>query len=164
MRGSTVISDDVLLNTVELTAEDADGSTFIQHYHLTGSTRNQSVTLLIDSLLTRLNDQQQCSCTVVSHSVGEARLLILLMNIASRLMDDGRVDVIRNMRRLQSSLGGPLSRRRMSAYVWSSPSDDWNLQFMSTHKNITLNRCIISTYLTCFISFFAHAQSIHCVW
>ncbi|XP_046553387.1 receptor-type tyrosine-protein phosphatase epsilon-like [Haliotis rubra] len=107
MRGSTVIPDDVLLNTVELTAEDADGSALIQHYHLTGSIRNQSVNLLIDSLLTRLNDQQQCSCTVVSHSVGEARLLILLMNIASRLMDDGRVDVIRNMRRLQSSLGGP---------------------------------------------------------
>ncbi|XP_067678684.1 uncharacterized protein [Haliotis asinina] len=107
MRDSTLISDNVVLNTVELTAEGADDSTLIQHYHLTGSTRDQNVTLLIDSILTRLNDQQQCCCTVVSHSESEARLLILLVNIASRLEDDGKVDVIRNMRRLQSSLGGP---------------------------------------------------------
>lgn len=38
----------------------------IQHYHLTGSTRDPSVTLLIDSLLTWTSDPQRGSCTMVS--------------------------------------------------------------------------------------------------
>ncbi|XP_048255868.1 uncharacterized protein LOC124120826 isoform X2 [Haliotis rufescens] len=107
MQTSKVISNDVILNTIDLTVNGVDVTTPIQHYHLTGSTRDPSVTLLIDSLLTSTSDQQRGSCTIVSQSVSEARLLVLLMNIASRQKDDGRVDVISNMRRLQSSLGGP---------------------------------------------------------
>ncbi|XP_048256550.1 uncharacterized protein LOC124147605 isoform X1 [Haliotis rufescens] len=103
---SEVISNDVILNTIDLTVND-DVSTPIQHYHLTGSARDPSVTLLVDSLLTWTSDPQRGSCTLVSESVSEARLLVLLVNIASRLKDDGRVDVISNLRRLQSSLGGP---------------------------------------------------------
>ncbi|XP_071117373.1 uncharacterized protein [Haliotis cracherodii] len=102
-----VISNNVIVNTIDLTVNDDDIITPIQHYHLTGSTRDPSVTLLIDSLLTWTSDPQRGSCTMVSDSVGEARFLILLVNIASRMQDDGRVDVINNMRRLQSSLAGP---------------------------------------------------------
>ncbi|XP_046565801.1 uncharacterized protein LOC124274485 isoform X2 [Haliotis rubra] len=107
LQTSKVISNDVILNIIDLTVNDADVTSTIQHYHMTGSTHDPSVTLLIDSLLTWMSDPQRCSCTIMSHSVSEARFLVLLVNIASRLQDDSRVDVISNMRRLHSTLGGP---------------------------------------------------------
>ncbi|XP_046556759.1 uncharacterized protein LOC124265977 [Haliotis rubra] len=104
---SKVISNDVILNTIDLKVNDADVTTTIQHYHVTGSTHDPSVTLLIDSLLTWMSDPQRYSCTIISDSVSEARFLVLLVNIASRLQDDNRVDVINNMRHLHPTLGGP---------------------------------------------------------
>ncbi|XP_046562326.1 uncharacterized protein LOC124271265 [Haliotis rubra] len=107
LQTSKVISNDVILNSIDLTVNDADVTTTIQHYHVTGSTHDPSVSLLIDSFLTWMSDPQRCSCTIMSHSVSEARFLVLLVNIASRLQDDSRVDVISNMRRLHSTLGVP---------------------------------------------------------
>ncbi|XP_067677273.1 uncharacterized protein [Haliotis asinina] len=107
LQTSKVISNDVGLNTICLTVNGADVTTTIQHYHVTGSTYDPSINLLIDSLLTWMSDPQRCSCTIISHSVSEAGFLVLLVNIASRLQDDSRVDVISNMRRLHSTLGGP---------------------------------------------------------
>ncbi|XP_046553370.1 receptor-type tyrosine-protein phosphatase T-like isoform X2 [Haliotis rubra] len=107
LQTSKVISNDVILNSIDLTINGADVTSAIQHYHVTGSTHDSSVTLLIDSLLTWMSDPERGPCTIVSHSVSEARFLVLLVNIASRLQDDSRVDVISNMRRLHSTLGGP---------------------------------------------------------
>ncbi|XP_067678686.1 uncharacterized protein [Haliotis asinina] len=107
LQTSKLISNNVILNTIGLTENGADVTSAIHHYRVTGSTQDSSINLLIDSLLTWMSDPQRCSCTIVSQSVSEARFLVLLVNIASRLQDDSRVDVISNMRRLHSTLGGP---------------------------------------------------------
>ncbi|XP_067663192.1 uncharacterized protein [Haliotis asinina] len=107
MSKSTALSDDILLNTVELTLKDNDDTTVIQHYHIMGSARDHSFNSLTDNFLTWTRDPKQGICTVVTESVEEFRLLALLLNIASRLQDDGRVDVINNMRQLYTRLGGP---------------------------------------------------------
>ncbi|XP_071088254.1 uncharacterized protein [Haliotis cracherodii] len=107
MSRSTALSDDILLNTVELKLKDIDDSTVLQHYHIMGSVRDPSFHLLIDNFLTWTSDPQRGLSTVVAESVEEFRLLVLLLNIASRLQDDGRVDVINNMRQLYTRLGGP---------------------------------------------------------
>ncbi|XP_048244184.1 uncharacterized protein LOC124125211 [Haliotis rufescens] len=70
-------------------------------------TRDPNISWLIDSFLTWTSDPPRSSSTIVSDSVTDCRLLVLLLNIASRLQDDGRVDVINNMRQLYTRLGGP---------------------------------------------------------
>ncbi|XP_046558968.1 uncharacterized protein LOC124268014 isoform X1 [Haliotis rubra] len=107
MSKSTALSDDILLNTMELKLKDNDDTTVIQHYHITGSARNPSFNFLTDNFLTWTKDPKRGLCTVVTESVEEFRFLVLLLNIASRLQDDGRVDVINNMRHLYTRLGGP---------------------------------------------------------
>ncbi|XP_071088252.1 receptor-type tyrosine-protein phosphatase epsilon-like isoform X2 [Haliotis cracherodii] len=107
MRSSTALSNDILLNTIDINIKDCDDTTTIQHYHITGSARDPNIIWLIDSFLTWTSDPQQSSSTIISDSVTDCRILVLLLNIASRLQDDGRVDVINNMRQLYTFLGGP---------------------------------------------------------
>ncbi|XP_048243461.1 receptor-type tyrosine-protein phosphatase epsilon-like [Haliotis rufescens] len=107
MRSSTAMSHDILLNTIDINIKDCDDTTTIQHYHITGSARDPNISWLIDSFLTWTSDPQRSSSTIISDSVTDCRLLVLLLNIASRLQDDGRVDVINNMRQLYTFLGGP---------------------------------------------------------
>ncbi|XP_046577764.1 uncharacterized protein LOC124285559 isoform X3 [Haliotis rubra] len=106
MSKSTALSDDILLNTVELKLKDNDDTTVIQHYHITGSAGDPSFNLLTDNFLTWTSDPKRGLSTVVTESVEEFRHLVLLLNIASRLQDDGRVDVINNMRQLYTRVGG----------------------------------------------------------
>ncbi|XP_048243456.1 uncharacterized protein LOC124125203 isoform X2 [Haliotis rufescens] len=107
MRSSTALSNDILLNTIDINIKDCDDTTTIQHYHITGSARDPNISWLIDSFLTWTSDPQRSSSTIISDPVTDCRLLVLLLNIASRLQDDGRVDVINNMRQLYTFLGGP---------------------------------------------------------
>ncbi|XP_048243325.1 uncharacterized protein LOC124147532 isoform X4 [Haliotis rufescens] len=104
---STPLSDNILLNTVEVKLKDSGEVTVIQHYHNTGSARDAELDLLIDSFLTWTNDPERVCSMIISDCMSECRLLVLLVNIASRLQDDGRVDVINNMRQLYTRLGGP---------------------------------------------------------
>ncbi|XP_048243317.1 uncharacterized protein LOC124125607 isoform X1 [Haliotis rufescens] len=104
---TTPLSDNILLNTVEVKLKDSGEVTVIQHYHNTGSARDVELDLLIDSLLTWTNDPERVCSMIISDCMSECRLLVLLVNIASRLQDDGRVDVINNMRQLYTRLGGP---------------------------------------------------------
>ncbi|XP_048243323.1 uncharacterized protein LOC124147532 isoform X2 [Haliotis rufescens] len=87
--------------------QDSGEVTVIQHYHNTGSARDAELDLLIDSFLTWTNDPERVCSMIISDCMSECRLLVLLVNIASRLQDDGRVDVINNMRQLYTRLGGP---------------------------------------------------------
>ncbi|XP_071087460.1 uncharacterized protein [Haliotis cracherodii] len=104
---STPLSDNILLNTVEVRLKDSGEVTVIQHYHNTGSARDAELDLLIDSVQTWTNDPERVCSMIISDCMSECRLLVLLVNIASRLQDDGRVDVINNMRQLYTRLGGP---------------------------------------------------------
>ncbi|XP_071101733.1 uncharacterized protein [Haliotis cracherodii] len=101
MRSRTLIMDDVNVDTIDLVSKD--NATFtVQHHHLTGSVRDHSGMALIDTLLAL----HRHPCTIVSRCMTETRLLVLLLNIASRIQDDGKVDIITNMRRLYTRLGG----------------------------------------------------------
>ncbi|XP_048243472.1 uncharacterized protein LOC125376070 [Haliotis rufescens] len=104
---STPLSDNILLNTVEVKLKDSGEFTVMQHYHNTGSARDAELGLLIDSFLTWTNDPERVCSMIISDCMSECRLLVLLVNIASRLQDDGRVDVINNMRQMFTRLGGP---------------------------------------------------------
>ncbi|XP_046579431.1 uncharacterized protein LOC124287019 [Haliotis rubra] len=107
MRRSAVLSNGILMNTIDINLLDCDDTTCIQHYHIAGSARDPNINLMIDSFLTWTSDPQRSSSTIISDSLTDCRLLVLLVNIASRLQDDGRVDVINNMRQLYTRLGGP---------------------------------------------------------
>ncbi|XP_046560143.1 uncharacterized protein LOC124269176 [Haliotis rubra] len=107
MRRSAALSNGILMNTIDINLLDCDDTTCIQHYHIAGSVRDPNINLMIDSFLTWTSDPQRSSSTVISDSLTDCRLLVLLANIASRLQDDGRVDVINSMRQLYTRLGGP---------------------------------------------------------
>ncbi|XP_048238362.1 receptor-type tyrosine-protein phosphatase alpha-like isoform X1 [Haliotis rufescens] len=102
MRSRTIIMDDVNVDTIDLVSKEDNATFTVQHHHLTGSVRDHSGMALIDSLLAL----HRHPCTIVSRSMTETRLLVLLLNIASRIQDDGKVDIITNMRRLYTRLGG----------------------------------------------------------
>ncbi|XP_048243321.1 uncharacterized protein LOC124147527 isoform X2 [Haliotis rufescens] len=104
---STPLSDNIILNTVEVKLKHSGEVTVMQHYQNTGSARDAELDLLIDSLLTWTNDLERVCSMIISDCMSECRLLVPLVNIASRLQDDGRVDVINNMRQLYTRLGGP---------------------------------------------------------
>ncbi|XP_046544945.1 uncharacterized protein LOC124255153 [Haliotis rubra] len=107
MRRSAALSNGILMNTIDINLLDCDDTTCIQHYHIAGSVRDPNINLMIDSFLTWTSDPQRSSSTIISDSLTDCRLLVLVVNIASRLQDDGRVDVINNMRQLYTRLGGP---------------------------------------------------------
>ncbi|XP_071101726.1 receptor-type tyrosine-protein phosphatase epsilon-like [Haliotis cracherodii] len=107
MRSRTVLSDGISVTTIDLgLKDDATNTTTIHNYHLTGSVRDPGVAELIDNLLTWTQDPERGSSMIVSRTATESLLLVLLVNIASRLKDDGTVDLITDMGRLCARHGG----------------------------------------------------------
>ncbi|XP_071101053.1 uncharacterized protein [Haliotis cracherodii] len=111
-RSKAVLSDGISVTTIVLgLKDDATTTTTIRNYHLTGSVRDPGVAVLIDNLLTWTQDPERGSSIIVSRTATESLLLVLLVNIASRLKDDGTVDVITDMGRLCARHGGaPFTR------------------------------------------------------
>ncbi|XP_048238368.1 uncharacterized protein LOC125372421 [Haliotis rufescens] len=107
MRSEAVLSDGISVTTIDLgLKDDATTTTTIHNYHLTGSVRDPGVAELIDNLLTWTHDPERGSSIIVSRTATESLLLVLLVNIASRLKDDGTVDLITDMGRLCARHGG----------------------------------------------------------
>ncbi|XP_071101059.1 receptor-type tyrosine-protein phosphatase epsilon-like [Haliotis cracherodii] len=107
MRSKTVLSDGISVTTIDLgLKDDATTTTTIHNYHLTGSVRDPGVAEMIDNLLTWTQDPERGSSMIVSRTATESLLLVLLVNIASRLKDDGTVDLITDMGRLCARHGG----------------------------------------------------------
>ncbi|XP_048238122.1 receptor-type tyrosine-protein phosphatase epsilon-like [Haliotis rufescens] len=119
MCSKTVLSDGISVTTIDLglkfgdtitdlpmAQDDATTTTTIHNYHLAGSVRDPGVAELIDNLLTWTQDPERGSSMIVSRTATESVLLVLLVNIASRLKDDGTVDLITDMGRLCARHGG----------------------------------------------------------
>ncbi|XP_048238330.1 uncharacterized protein LOC124150363 [Haliotis rufescens] len=107
MRSEAILSDGLSVTIIDLgTKDDATTTTTtIHNYHLTGSVRDPGVAELIDNLLTWTHDPERGSSVIVSKTATESLLLVLLVNIASRLKDDGTVDVITDIGRLYARHG-----------------------------------------------------------
>ncbi|XP_071117356.1 uncharacterized protein [Haliotis cracherodii] len=104
LKSSSIIADDIKLDTINSNIKDSSVVP-VRHYRLKTGVHSPNAGIMIDSLLQWTFDPDRRRCTIISKSVSEARLLVLLVNIASRLKDDGRVDVINNMRRLYREVG-----------------------------------------------------------
>ncbi|XP_046583628.1 receptor-type tyrosine-protein phosphatase alpha-like [Haliotis rubra] len=104
LKSSNIIADDIKLDSINSSLKDGSGFE-VRHYRLKTGVNSPNVGVMIESLLQWTSDPNRRRCTIISNSMSESRLLVLLMNIASRLQDDGRVDVISNMRRLYREVG-----------------------------------------------------------